>query len=371
MRATVLVLLGLAGCRQVLGGFAELPDASGGADPSDGKIDPPDDDPTCFGTAIVEICLADTPTEPVDLTTQTIDSDTSPACVVYTSATDTIACVIAATALTVSGTVVATGSRPLVLVAATTIEVTGTIDVSSQRMRDPPWEPRIGAGGNSSACSGGSSAMGGILTGGGGRGGSFGGVGGTGGAGGAGGQGGVGAPAVSPTSLRGGCRGGRGGLEGSDAGPGGGAMFLVAKEAIAIHGTLNASGAGAGYRGMAVKRSGGGGGGSGGMIGLDAPRVTITNGARVFANGGGGAEGQTFYVGASGTESSAPATAAAGGGMYPIAGDGGSGSSGTALDGGRGADAEQDGGGGGGGGAGVIKIYPPQTTSSNVSPPAS
>jgi hypothetical protein len=268
-------------------------------------------------------------------------------------------CVIAVNDLTIApGTVNAIGNKPLVLVAVTTITVTGTLDVSSKR------GGQIGAG---------SVAVGNMLcdpgtAGGnnsGGAGGSFGSVGGLGGN--------MGAEVVGtlmPTNvMRGGCPGqdGKTGTAGQK-GLGGGVIYLAAGTMISIAGSINASGAGAtpGVSGNA----GGGGGGSGGLIGLDAPVVAMT-GAFIFANGGGGAEGSGNVTQGSPGQESINGAAAAASGSSSNGGDGGAGGAATAA--GAGQSSGGFGGGGGGGGAGAVKLFQAATITGTgvVSPPTS
>jgi hypothetical protein len=306
----------------------------------------------CFGTGIVQVCLPQPQgTVAFMAASSKINTDTDPACAVLTSASQPDLCVIAANTIQVATTVKVTGSRPLVLVAVDGVTISGVLDGSS--VDNSP-----GPGANPASCAAGTAAAAST----GGYGGSFGGVGGNGG-----GTGGGTAPAAtpSPTTLRGGCPSGDGGI-GVHGVPGGGAVYVIAKGSIMVNGTINASGD-AGEAGGPIT-DGGSGGGSGGMIGLDAPMVSVAG--QLFANGGGGGEGG---VAAPATSSDGQvctaALDAAQGGAGSAGGDGGNGSAGTALDGTDGLNGGANGDGGGGGGTGVIKIYATtRMLSANVSP---
>jgi len=319
-------------------------------------LDAPPAGVTCFGSGFGKTCFASNsvPSTPATLTAQTINTDTSPLCSTLVQ-NNPGWCVIAATDLTIAGTVNAIGGKPLVLVASGTLQVDGTLDVASHR----GGQTGAGSVGNDpQLCDPGTPPN----NNGGGAGGSFGAVGGKGGN-----NGGT-AGAIKPTNtLRGGCAGqdGKSGMNGKK-GAGGGVTYLIAGTKIAVGGSINASGA-AGTAGVSGN-AGGGGGGAGGMIGLDAPMVT--NGGAIFANGGGGAEGSgNNTAGNDGNESNlgvaAAATQSASNG-----GDGGAGGATTAA--GNGGDANTFGGGGGGGGAGAIKLFGATSiTGGVVSPPPS
>ena len=309
--------------------------ACGGSDAPavDGSVEP-DVPGDCFGAGLVRPCLAEPPASPRTLATA-FDTDSAD-CIVEQGW-----CVVAATELSVSALRV-TGSRPLVLVATGSITIDGVVDVASRRTATG-FE--LGAAASSSACVPGQTPS----EGGGGPGGSFGGRGGNGGAGTL--NPAESAFATSVTTFRGGCAGLDGDGAPGSGGPSGGAIYMLARTQIRIVGSINASGAGAGP---------GGGGGSGGMIGLEAPSVSITG--AVFANGGGGGEGG----GAPGANPSNATTPAVGGSGGP-GGDGGTGSASTTRIGAAGENAAV-GGGGGGGGAGVIVVIPTQVTGGTLSP---
>ena len=135
------------------------------------------------------------------------------------------------------------GPNPLVLVAAETFTVVGTIDVASHRMT-----PTTTGAGAESVCgmSNNGGGNGGNMdgAGGGGAGGSFGTIGANGGTGRNGGNGGAALPIISSvTSLRGGCPGGGGGTGGGGggagaSGAGGGAVYLIAGNTLTISGNI-------------------------------------------------------------------------------------------------------------------------------------
>ncbi len=363
MRAHLAALLALSAC-----GFrapsTQAPD-DGPRDGTTGMEKPPDDAALCFGS-FVTVCLESMPTGPktFDVDT-TIDTGTA-SCAKTTNPAATAYCVIAADGITLSGdhTINAKGAKPLVLLSTSTIDITGTIDVSSHHDAMPQL---AGAGANpTGACNGFSVASGGS----GGAGGSFGGKGGNGEA--RGGNAGTASPALTaaPQTLRGGCAGTNGATAGGNGGAGGGAIALIAAGKLTLDGTIDASGSG-GQGGMNGGTRGGGGGGSGGMIVLDAQTIMVTATSSIFANGGGGGQGGSGpAAGDSGGESTAPATAALRG-MNPIVdgGSGGNGSAGTVSADGSDAigNAQQSGGGGaGGGGAGFIRTT--GTLNANVAP---
>lgn len=275
------------------------------------------------------------------------DIDTAPGssdCMANVS--NTTECVIAAGTLAIAAgnRLRVTGERALVLVAAQTIDIQGTLDVSSRR--DPE---RDGANSNPP---GGCGTPEPARSSGGGAGGTLGGEGGDGGDG-DGNQGGTAVPVVAIAALRGGCSGSAGknsnGGTGGLGGTGGGAVYLIATSiVVGNNGAINASGA-AGGPGLAGD-AGGGGGGSGGFIGLDA--MTITNTGDVFANGGGGGEGSTNQAGAPGREAN-DIDAAAGG----TGGQGGDGGAGGAVTPAGDGESSNNGGGGGGGGAGIVRTF--------------
>jgi hypothetical protein len=365
--------------------FCEVDDASiadtggSGSPGTDGSLA---DASLCFGSGLIKQCLPSAPTTAVSYSGDTV-LDTG----VVASCNQTVAqtggpelCIVVGTTLTVGGTLIAIGSRALVLIATDSLTVSGTLDLSSTAAGG-----RRGAAANQGSCS--TAGTGADDTGGSGGGGGAG-LGTKGGAGGIGdlndngppvgqGTGGIaGAVRAMPTVLRGGCRGGDGGagdmVHRSPGGDGGGAVYLIAGNAIHISGDVFASGAGGGTNPGAVgSEQGGGGGGTGGMIGLDAPSLEILG--RVAANGGGGGGGGGSIGGSPGgdgttTNWNAPATAGAGGGTGGL--PGGDGAPGTAIGATTNLDgSNNDGGAGGGaGGLGIIVVHGVITGGSRMSP---
>jgi hypothetical protein len=390
-----MVVLALAGCSKTDPLFCqENPGASGCPRPDGdlqqddgGGIDmsgPAVDARLCYGVGAYTVCFT-TPASgtllfqnPATLDTSP-GSTTTPACLPaqpmgWTAAGQPEACFIVASSMTFNALVQVRGSRPLVLVAASSItfNATGGLDVSSKR------GGLVGPGAAQQVCPAfpvtpTNSTSGG----GGGAGGSFMTQGGPGGDGNNGSSANGVAPAaeaVNPAVLRAGCPGQAGGTGQNGAnqglpGPGGGAVFLLAGDSISLAaGTMiNASGAGAIQAG---RYGGGGGGGSGGTIVLHAPAITAT-GAFLMANGGGGSGGghNSGNGGAGpGEDPSTPLTPAAGGTAADNAGPGGRGFAEgfPALGGGLGASSRGGGGGGGGGGWIEANVDPDATASPAV-----
>ena len=324
---------------------------------------PPDAPPLCFGS-YPNVCFstgADVPTAALTLPPE-IDTASSALC--GTRNNQPTFCVVAARGLTIAaGTVRAYGARPLVLLSTTTVELAGTLDVSSTSAAvTHPTGPGVV---DIASCADGAVTP---ERSSGGYGGSFGGKGGDGQKQ-DGGSPPVAGPAVSfPAALRAGCPGASGSPNdvGTSTGIGGKAGGAVAIIATAIHitGQINASGA-AGTAGPAVK-SGGGGGGSGGMIVLDSPSIIAEGNFALFANGGGGGQGGSLPPnggsGQDGRESTGPAVPGAGGNNSTTPGGiGGSGAFGTGSKDGLSAQpiglSGNAGGGAGGGGAGFIRAH--------------
>lgn len=356
------VALASAGCNSLLGiEDLTLSDAS----PPDGAL--------CYGTLITR-CYEAPPTGALALSS-TIDTATDVRCDVLAQPDGTEVCLVAGATIVIDAAgFTAAGARPLVLLAAETITVTGTLDVASRGAT-------FGAGANPPACG----TEGGGATGrhgGGGAGGSFGTRGGSGGVGGGGpgegGNPGVASAPVEAVTVRGGCPGSAGGagavaMPGA-GGAGGGAVYLIAGTSITVDGAIQASGSGAGATPVNSGSSGGGGGGAGGLVALEAPTIDVLG--SVVANGGGGGEGGGETLGgAPGDNGSVFNDAANGGAGTSEGGDGGSGSvadmSPAPGSPGTQGTGQHGGGGGGGGGAGVvwtkgtltgISISPPATT---------
>jgi hypothetical protein len=319
----------------------------------------------CFGNGldVQNVCLSQPPAQAIDIA-DTHNYDTGahgPEC------DPGIAkfCVVAATTYRIeaSGLVGAHGARPLVLIASSTMQIDGALDVASH-FNNPMQH--VGPAGDSPTCHAGT----GVAMSGGGWGGSFGTKGGDGGDTGGGNGGGSAGMTLVPTTLQGGCNGSDGASNGGQRGHGGGAVYLIAAS-ITVNGVINASGESG--TGAAHNSRGGGGAGSGGMIVFDTPNLVLGDTGVVFANGGGGGEGSGGLDGVSGTDTSTPTMGGTGGAGNTTGGDGGNGAAGTS-DGMPGMTGQNvpDGGGGGGGGAGVIKLFrSPTPTTGVVSPPFS
>ncbi|MEO8706234.1 MAG: hypothetical protein ABI867_39760 [Kofleriaceae bacterium] len=369
-----LLLVTLAGCKfspdQAAGDDAVIKDA-----PDDATPDTPPDafDPLCYGGGAFYFCLPAPPPGPVTLADGDLDTTACTASGAAPAQIGGIAvCLLHATTLTVAGNVGIFGSKPLVLVASTTLTVdsNGSLDASSgvtAMFPGPGSDPSDCVGTTIDGTAGGNG-------GGGGAGGSFGTPGGNGGTGNAGAGGTASDAATLPiTKLRGGCMGGVGAPGGGDRavpGRGGGVVFLAAHETIAVNGVINASGAGG--EGGNTSKGGGAGGGSGGLIVFHAATLSVSLGARIVANGGGGGAGAgQGQVGANGADPDAT--------MPAMPAPGGTTSTGGATPGGNGAALASQpgngnngggGGGGGGGGSGVIRVLAGGTIPvSVVSPP--
>lgn len=363
----IVCVLAVSAC-----GFPRPPDVVG-----DAPVDMQLTGRACFGDDPFKVCLATAPVSPLTLDSK-INTDTSKLCVTTTSSSAGY-CVVAGTTILVTSegpTLRATGSKPLVLIASDSITVQASIDVSSHHTSNPAGNPEVGAGADFPDCP---TPVALPTNGGGGAGGSFTGYGGLGGASARGGsRGGVAhTPLATVTALRGGCPGQNGDGSAGDLGKGehgGGAVLLIAGNAINLMAGINASGEGG--SGGFQNTSGGGGGGSGGMIVLDAP--VVTSSGLLLANGGGGGEGsgETTF-GSDGIDPTAVSPAAGGTGLS-TGGDGGNGSAGIA--GGSAGNGQNGtivvqmgvqllgGGGGGGGGAGIIMVPSGVTLGGMVSP---
>lgn len=358
------LLVSLAACN-----YAPTP---GGTTPGDDAsgVDAPAS-VACFGT-FGKVCVPVLPTEAFSLSggSTTITTDILASCVQTAVGTTVTGCLIVGTTITIDGSLVGIGARPLILLAtegSISITTAGVLDVAS---RDAMTR---GAGANPlGLCDGGTAPTTGTSAGG--AGGSLAGRGGNGGTGTLAGTGGVPNPEGIPTTLRGGCQGALGGNPAAAlaGGNGGGAVLLIATMTIRVDGAINASGEGGdgGLTDLSVNR-GGAGGGSGGMIVFDALQLAITG--RVMAQGGAGAEGNTpgpsgsGLTGGRGEDPMTTGTAAVGGrgGGGQNGGDGATDNTGENGDNGS-----VTSGGGGGGGAGMIKNVSAQTTNTGtVTPP--
>ena len=312
----------------------------------------------CWGTAaeFFSVCVDPKPMTNLDVQGGTMTIDTTNCPQYQTQASPPAVCVLAYNFITIASTATlrVKGTRPLALVAISTLTVSGTIDVSSSQGDQ-------GASSNVSDCNipaPGSPGIGQTGGGGGGAGGALAGDGGMGGGGTGGSAGGGGTGALSADKLlriRGGCPGAAGGksvsgLAGS-GGPGGGAIYLMSKGAIQVteEAVIDASGAAGAAPGP---RGGGGGGGSGGFIGFHGASYAFGATAQIYAVGGGGASGGAdTSPGKPGVEATGPMNTATSSG----ASGSGTGGFGAFLSGGDGTAAtSRAGGGGGGGGGGLV-----------------
>jgi hypothetical protein len=359
-----------------LAACSPFPTATTDAGPVAIDSPPPPDAQQCFGS-YVSVCFTastDLPTTARVLTSDISTEDTQICDQHNQQATGY--CVIAGMGIRIAaGTAIrAYGSRPLVLVSTTTVDLDGTLDVSStsSSVAVHPDGPGVTATAIAS-CADAAIAP---TASSGGAGGSFGGQGGNGQHQDSTTQPTAGAAVSFPAALRAGCPGQAGNsVDGSApgvGGHGGGAVSIIAS-AIHLTGAIDASGA-AGLAGP-LGKSGGGGGGSGGMIVLDAPTIATGAAFLLFANGGGGAQGSAGTgtgsgAGQPGGESTGPLGAGAGGKNISTAGGaGGDGAAGTLSKDGANAATNLLGGnaGGGGGGGAAGFIHAPGITS-NLAP---
>ena len=364
MSRAIAICLWLGACGFSVPSQLTEPDARGvdaALDDAHPPVDVPDapmiDAPTtfCYGS-FETVCLAQPPSMAFTvnaMSVTTIDTDDPAMCAPLEAGSTTGACVLAYTTITIDGRLAAQGTRPLVVIATSSITVNsdGRLDVASRNAgrgagaRECAGTNPTGRGGGFGASLGG-----------------FGGLGGTNG----GGTGGLPNPTQTLTSLVGGCRGSNGGATtSSNAGLGGhgGGGVLVISPLIIIDGILNASGAGGG--GGIQSNSGGGGGGSGGVIVLDTPDLVVNALGRLVAQGGGGGEGSGESTqGDAGDHATVVGQVASGGsGNSTSGGDGGAGA--VSIGGTNGNGGSGGGGGGGGGGPGLIQCTdptPPDTT---------
>jgi hypothetical protein len=366
------------------GGICMTAEGTCGATTVDGSSEAAiDAAPVCIDHGgLFAACVAPTLPIVIDPGTTVIDTGNDPRCVAAVTPDGraiTDVCVVAGTEITITGTLRAIGSRPLVLFATGGITIAQTasaIDVASHVAEGPR---QFGAGGSAIHCTPVDEPQGTKAERYGGAGGSFQGQGGNGGTAGA--QSGLAVSAPMPTSpaqltVVGGCSGGRGNVlldpSRPEPGGGGGAVYLLAGASIVVHGTINASGGGA--QGGPSYTGAGSGGGSGGLIAIDAPSILVDG--FLFANGGGGsagtAAGSPGQASDAGTDPAQPRTAAAGG-TDTSGGAGGTASAATVLFGFPGGNDSTNNAGGGGGGAGFLVVVPLSQTANvpatHVSPP--
>jgi hypothetical protein len=286
-------------------------------------------------------------------------------------------------AIDAGATVRVVGPKPLLVVAWSTALIDGVLDAGSHiGMTSLGANANILCGGGTAGIDGSNATQNGGS--GGGGGGGLQGPGGHGGSGGAappvaGGAGGAARNvAEAHAAIHGGCPGGASGMAGGIAvspatpatqargGAGGGAVWLVAHDSIAIAGSISANGAG-GSGAQIGSVCGGGGGGSGGSVALEAPSVTISG--TLTANGGGGGGGGAVTDAGNNGADGKPDVVAAPGGAIAAKGCGRPGGAGSVLATLAGSDApgaDSCGGGGGGGGAGFLVIASPGFTATGT-----
>lgn len=357
-----------ASCRQLFGLHpvddrrdGAVSDGDGGGDGGSADAAPDADvSPRCVGSGMYEVCLNPSPAAPIKLAGAIATDSPCATTARWTSSQQPAqTCFVVGTDITIDAAamVVATGTRPLVLVATRSITIAGALDVSSYVA-----SADHGAGANASDCS---PSL--VPTAGGGAGGSFITAGGNGGHKLTDGDQGIAAAAdaSAPAKLRGGCRGQDNGGGTSHGGAGGGAVYLVAGALVSISGSISAGGAG-GAGGAGSASPSGGGGGTGGMIALFAPTI-LANGATLIANGGGGGGGGN--AGSASGQDGGDGKTSGSGGAYVVTGGGGYTQRGPAGTGASVAATGVGGGGGGGGGAGFIGASVPLAGATS-SPPA-
>jgi hypothetical protein len=350
----------------VISACSYSPSAGVAADSGSEPDGMPDSAPNvnCFGQ-FGTVCLQALPTGAFTIgnTTSTVTTDIVASCDPVTNDTNVAGCVLSGTSITIDGTLLGVGAKPLILIATEgPIIIEELVDVASHRT-----PAQRGAGSNPlGLCTGGVAPTGGS----GGAGGSLVGTGGEGG----GGEG--GSPSTPntmtiPADLRGGCAGTLGGnpVGALAIGGGGGAVWLISKVGITVSGRINASGAGGeGGAGDVSASHGGAGGGSGGMIVFDAPMLEVTQTGVVAAVGGAGGAGNVVAApGGDGGEVNLDFAT-----LPPMGGQAGfasGGPGGTTGNGGAGSTNLGAAAGGGGGGAGFIRAFGTVQNTGTVVPP--
>lgn len=332
--------------------------------------------PGCYGTGFITVCPVTMPSNPLHIGNMHINTDDTTGTCIPLDPPQPV-CVIAGSDVKIQNFLSAEGSKPLIVLSLSTLDVMGTIDVASHRSGSPQAS---GAGASTATCVT-RDAVGDT---GGGAGGSFGTKGGNGADEGTHTNGGTASTEITPTALRGGCPGGHGRpftATENEGGRGGGVVDLISVMSISIGpaAEINASGEGGG--GASPVNTGGGGGGAGGLIVFDAPTLSYDSFGVIYANGGGGGgatSDNTVAEGSSGTDPSNYNFGGNGGfgvpGMFqsnPAGGSGGDGASFTNTGADNGHDGRHGGGGGGGGGGfGVIKVLQAAPPNGRISPPA-
>lgn len=337
----------LSGCNQILGISSITLGDAGTHGGSDSK------NTACVTGNLISPCFPALPTMDVTINAA-VDTDHDPRCVGQTQTGGPDVCIIGGMNLTVAGTVHATGSRPLVLVAVMDLNVNGALNVQGTG-----GSQAAGAGtGACNAADGGNDPS----SPGGGGGGGFG----TPGAGGGNGQGTggqAGAATANPPYVRGGCPGGKGGNGSGGQGLGGipgGAVYMIGGNSVNINSGAQVLASGGGGAAGPAGGGAGGGGASGGLVGLDSPNVVGVDGNIIADGGGGGGGANSMAMGGPGQQGTD--TSATGGNGASGAGSGGNGGvNATAPSAGTSGTAGTGGGGGGGGSVGIVWLSCPQT----------
>ena len=285
-----------------------------------------------------------------------------------------------------SSTVRVTGTLPVIILASGTVTIDGVLDLSAEGSTPGPGG-YLGAPvttGNASVRGpqrGNNGMSAGVfLDSGGGGGGHCG----SGGAGGGadtvvGGSGGTGiATTLEPLSTGSGGGFGQGGLRrvSSDVTPGGaggGAIQISSAVSISISGRIDVGGGGGQGGRNNMNWGAGGGGGAGGGILLEAPVLTLEDGAELLATGGGGGAGRDGSSAPAGQDGRRLAGPAAGGiptGLRSAdGGDSGGGAVPDGMDGETNTAGDGNGGGGGGGvGCIVLRALVPSAPGGTLSP---
>ena len=289
----------------------------------------------------------------------------------YTLSDGTVIFLVRTETLAISAetTLRAVGDVPLVIISRNSMQLRGSIDVSSANTQN--CEPGLqGTGANPDACLPFHESTSGNNVGSGGGGGGFGSAGGSSFTDDGGGTGGAPAPL---TSLRGGCNGGSAKLSTDGdvkGGLAGGALVLISLDVIDLFGSAKLLAGGAGGLGGPVESvpMSGSGGGSGGLIDLSAPEIHVRAGSHILANGGGGGGGvgilnngppQTPGRCGESARGQEIATGGQGGSATQDEFTGGNGGAGAGADeqASPGVPGGDSGSGGGGGGVGYIRVH--------------
>jgi hypothetical protein len=247
--------------------------------------------------------------------------------------------------VTISGVVLAVGTRPIALVADGPVTISGVVDMRGSCGGTSAGPGGVDGGGRGMSAAGPGGGLRGVDEEEGGGGGGYGGLGGAGGNNGTNNGGTFGGPRIPNLTGGGGGGGGADVNRGGVGGGGGGALQIASNTHITIAATggINAGGCG-GKHGLGPGSGGGGGGGAGGAILLEAPVLTIAGALAVNGGGGGGATD----LGSNGKPGELTRDPALGGNGAGTGGAGGAGASAAVTAGSNGSALNEGGGGGGG-----------------------